>query len=280
MSHRQASSGDMSQLPESSGDMNGQSAARPKLTVVVMTQNAAHLIADCLASAAFADEMLVLDSGSTDGTIELAQQLGARVVVDPLWRGFGPQRQHAQTLVSHDWIFWLDSDERITPALRASIEQTVASSAPTQAWQVNRLTDFFGRYIRHSGWYPDWVVRLHHRHHYRYNDAPVHEAIEVPRQQLSSLCGELLHHTSERLDEYLNKSTRYAITWGEARAAKGKRVTVAGVALRPLWTFLRKYLLQRGFLDGGHGLLLAIQSSHYTFTKYFALWVAQQRRQR
>lgn len=257
--------------------MGINSITRHKLTVVVMTKNAAHLIADCLASAAFADELLVLDSGSTDGTIELAEKLGARVVVDPLWRGFGPQRQHAQTLVSHDWIFWLDSDERITPALRASIEQTLTTSAPTQAWQVNRLTDFFGRYIRHSGWYPDWVVRLHHRHHYRYNDAPVHEAIEVPRQQLLSLSGELLHHTSERLDDYLHKSVSYALTWAHARHAQGKRVSVAGVLLRPLWTFVRFYLLRRGFLDGRHGLMLAAQSAHYTFAKYFSLWALAQR---
>lgn len=251
--------------------------SRPRLSVIVLTKNAAHLIDDCLRSAAFADELLVVDSGSDDGTIERAQALGARVVVEPLWRGFGPQRQYAQTLASGDWLFWLDSDERITPQLQASIQAVLANPEPQYAWRANRLTDFFGRYIRHSGWYPDWVVRLHARDQYRYNDAPVHEAIEVSKDRLRDLDGELLHHTSERLDEYLSKSSRYAVIWGESRAAKGKRVSVAGVALRPLWTFFRKYLLQRGFLDGSHGLLLAIQSSHYTFTKYFALWVAQQR---
>lgn len=265
MSHHRSESRDMSH------------GARARLTVVVLTKNAAHLLEPCLASVAFADERLVLDSGSSDGTIELAERLGARVVVERQWRGFGPQRQYAQSLVSHEWILWLDSDEVVSPALRASIEQVLANPEPRYAWQANRLSDFFGRYIRHCGWYPDWVVRLHHRDHYRYNAAMVHEAIEVPAGRLRSLTGDLLHHTSERVDDYLHKSIGYALAWAGERHARGKRVTVAGVLLRPLWTFLSFYLLRRGFLDGRHGLMLAAQSAHYTFAKYFSLWALAQR---
>lgn len=251
---------------------------RSQLTVIILAKNAATLIADCITSAVFADEILVLDSGSTDGTVERAQQLGARVVTEPLWRGYGPQRQYAQTLASHEWIFWLDSDERITPELRASIEQVLVNPESQYAWQANRLTDFFGCYIRHCGWYPDWVVRLHHRDRYRYNAAMVHEAIEVAPGCLRSLAGDLLHHTSELVDDYLYKSVRYALAWAHERHGRGKRVTVAGVLLRPLWTFLSFYLLRRGFLDGRHGLLLAAQSAHYTFAKYFSLWALAARK--
>lgn len=251
--------------------------ARAKLSAIVLSKNAAHVLGPCLDSLAFADERLVLDSGSTDGSIELAESLGARVVVEPQWRGFGLQRQYAQSLASHEWILWIDSDEVVSPELRASIEAVLANPDPHYAWQANRISDFFGRYIRHGGWYPDWVVRLHHRKHYSYNAAMVHEAIEVPAGHLRSLSGDLQHRTSERLDDYLNKSIGYALAWANERHARGKRVTVIGVLLRPLWTFIRSYLLRCGFLDGRHGLMLAAQSAHYTFAKYFSLWALAQR---
>ncbi|WP_210397316.1 glycosyltransferase family 2 protein [Motiliproteus sediminis] len=251
-----------------------------QLTVVVLTKNSGNLLRRCLESAAWADELLVYDSGSSDETLTIAQELGARVVTDTDWQGFGRQRQKAQEHARGEWLFWLDSDEVISPELRQSIEQVLRAPERGCAYRCARLTDYFGRFIRHSGWYPDQVVRLHRAADYGYNDAQVHEAIDCPRDRVRELAGDLHHYTTESFAAYMTKSVRYADDWARDRYSRGKRVSVAGVLLRSFWMFVRKYLLQRGILDGKHGLLLAVQSTHYTFNKYFALWVlAQKQRQ-
>ncbi|TKB56287.1 glycosyltransferase family 2 protein [Ferrimonas aestuarii] len=249
---------------------------RPRLACALITKNAGPRFAEVLASVDWVDEIVILDSGSSDDTIEVAERAGAKVFQSEDWPGFGPQRQRAQQHVSADWVLWLDTDEVVTPELRQSIEAVISSEPdPSIAYEVNRLSDFFGRFIRRSGWYPDSVVRLHATNRYHYNDALVHERIEVPKGKLKSLSGDLLHYTSDDYRGYMAKSLQYADAWAEARHAKGKRTSVAGIIGRSFWCFLRKYLLQLGFLEGRHGLLLALQSSHYVFNKYFGLWVRQ-----
>ncbi|WP_421867952.1 glycosyltransferase family 2 protein [Motiliproteus sp.] len=254
------------------------SAAIPTLTVIVLTKDSASFLRRCLASADWADELLVYDSGSSDETLAIAAEFNAKVVVDEDWQGFGRQRQKAQQQATSDWLFWLDSDEIISAELRDSIRETLQEAQPDYAYRCARLTDYFGSFIRHGGWYPDWVVRLHDRQRYQYNDAQVHESISCDKEQIRTLNGDLEHYTTESFSAYMAKSVRYADDWARDRHARGKKVSVAGVLLRSGWMFIRKYLLQRGCLDGKHGLLLAVQSSHYTFNKYFALWILNRRR--
>ena len=245
---------------------------RPSLAAALITRNAGPRFERCLDSLRWVDEIVVLDSGSSDDTVEIARRAGARVTVREDWEGFGVQRRRAQSLVASDWILWVDSDEIVTDELRDAIQAVMARPDPELAYSVNRMSDFFGRFITTSGWYPDRVVRLHARDRYRYNDAVVHEALECPRQCVRRLPGHLLHYTTDDVDAYLGKSLDYARTWARERHEQGRRVGPLGVLGRTAACFLRKYVFQRGFMEGGHGLLLALQSSQYVFTKYFTLW--------
>lgn len=248
----------------------------PSISAIILSMNNADTISACINSVAWANEVLLYDSGSTDGTQAIAESLGAKVIVDLVWSGFGLQRQKAQACATGDWLLWVDSDEQVTPELKQSIQHALASAEAKTAFSCNRLSEFFGRFIRHSGWRPDRIVRLYARDHYSYNEAPVHEKVNCPTEQVQTLEGDLLHYTSPTFSVYMSKSLRYANDWATERYAAGRRVSVAGIIVRTKIAFLKKYFLKCGFLDGRHGLLLAVQSSHYTFNKYFALWTLAQ----
>ncbi len=255
--------------------MTGSARSRPTIGAVIIAKNGEDLIADCLASVAWMDEIVVLDNNSEDATREIAARYGAQVIVERHWHGFGPQRRLAQTQATADWLFWIDIDERMSPALTKRLQELLADPAlaPDLAYSVPRATDFFGRTMRHGGWYPNRVVRFHHRLRYRYNEARIHEKLDVPPAKVRPLAEDLIHLTTERLDTYLKKSVAYADTWARERARQGQRTSVAAILLRSLAAFLNKYVAQAGFLDGRHGLLLSIQSSHYVFNKYLGLWI-------
>lgn len=250
----------------------------PTLAIVMIAKNEAENLVDCLRSCeGLADEIVVVDGGSTDNTAEVARQLGARVVLKTSWEGFGLQRRFAQSQVQSDWIFWIDGDERLTPELRSSIKAAVTSNLSHTIYSVARLSRVFGRYMRHSGWYPDRVLRLHPTKMTRYTDAPVHERLEVPDGvSVKPLSGDLLHHTYKDLHHYLVKSAQYADLWAQQRQALGKRGSLAEGLLHGVGCFLRMYVLKAGFLDGPQGLLLALLSAHSTFAKYADLWVRHQ----
>lgn len=250
-------------------------ADRPTIAAVLISKNSASVLNDCLKSIAWVDEIIILDNGSEDESLVIAQKYNAKIIVEPKWYGFGPQRQLAQSHASADWLFWIDTDERVSDDLRSSIETLLQSKNldPQKAYSVPRISDFFGRLMRHSGWYPDKVVRLHHRLSYKYNNAQVHEKLDVAKANVEALTGDLIHLTSEDFCGYFSKSARYAENWGRERAEKGKTISVAGIVLKMLAAFIRVYIVRAGFFDGKHGLLLAIQTSHYVFNKYFALWV-------
>ena len=257
--------------------MSENSLDKVKLTVIILTLNNADTIKSCIESVAWADEILVYDSGSSDETPGIAKSLGVTFITDLEWSGFGVQRQKAQQHAKGEWLLWLDSDEEISLALKESVKNCLISTHKEQAFSVNRATDFFGRSIRHSGWYPDRVVRLYAKTHYQYNNATVHEKVDCPSQFVTQLHGDLLHYTSNSFFSYMSKSLRYADDWAKQKYTKGRRVTLIGIALRTKFAFLRKYIFKKGFLDGRHGFLLAMQSSHYTFNKYFALWVLSEK---
>ncbi len=249
---------------------------RQAVSAVLIARNAESQLPACLQSIAWADEIIVLDSGSTDATVAIAEAAGAKVFQSEDWPGFGPQRQRAQAYASHDWIFMIDVDERVTPELQQSIEAVLAKPDPDRVYRFNRLTDFFGRFMKTSGWYPDRVARLYHKDRFAYDNAAVHEKLECRPEQQVDLNGHLLHFTTPSYRNFIEKSARYACDWADARYARGKRTSVAGILGHTLGTFLRKYLLQRGVTEGRHGFLLACVSSIYTFHKYMALWTLQQ----
>tara|TARA_R110002072_G_scaffold201560_3_gene359282 strand:+ start:312 stop:1127 length:816 start_codon:yes stop_codon:yes gene_type:complete len=248
---------------------------RPTIAAVLISKNAASVLDDCLESVAWVDEIIILDNGSDDESLEIAQKYNAKVIVETQWHGFGPQRQLAQSHTSADWLFWIDTDERVSDDLKHSLETLLTSEDldPQKAYSVPRISDFFGRLMRHSGWYPDKVVRFHHRLSYQYNDVQVHEKLDVANANVEDLTGDLIHLTSEDFCDYFSKSARYAENWGRERAEKGKTISIAGIVLKMLAAFIRVYVVRAGFLDGKHGLLLSIQTSHYVFNKYFSLWV-------
>jgi glycosyltransferase involved in cell wall biosynthesis len=235
------------------------------LSAVIITRNCKDLLGPCLDSLAFADEILVVDSGSDDGTVELARARGARVIHAD-WRGFGPQKQFAVEQARHDWVLCIDSDERVTAELAAGIRAELA--APRHfAYRFARSNRFMGRYLRHGEGYPDWSLRLFHRAHARWSDDIVHEKV-LTGGPVGRLPGDLLHDTADTLEGYLTKQNRYTTLAAERLAAAGERPTPARLVLSPLVRFVKFYFLRLGFLDGLPGLVHIAIGCFNSFAKY------------
>ncbi len=249
------------------------------LSVVLIVKDEAENLERCLETATWADEIVVLDSGSTDATLEIARRYTDKVFVEADWQGFGIQRQRAQAHASGDWILMLDADERITPELRTSIEAVLQAGDRSAAYDIARLSFVFGRFIRHSGWYPDYVTRLYPREKAGYNDSRVHEKLELPPGMPKRVIdGDLIHYTYRDLNHYLVKSAHYAEAWAVQRHERGKRASLLQAFIHGLGCFVKMYIVRAGFLDGRQGLLLALLSAHSTFVKYADLWVRVQKK--
>lgn len=251
---------------------------KPRLAVALIVKNEAQHLAACLDTVqGWVDEIVILDSGSTDNTAEIAQRYTDKFYVNANWQGFGRQRQLAQSYVTADYVLWLDADERITPELKHSIEQAISTPNPQAVYQFARLSWVFGRYIRHCGWYPDRVIRLYPTQLTRYDDALVHEKVQLTKEmQLITLTGDAIHYTYNDVHHYLVKSAGYAKAWAEQRAQRGKRASLSQGITHALGCFLKMYVLKAGFLDGKQGFLLSLLSAHSTFVKYADLWVKTQ----
>jgi (heptosyl)LPS beta-1,4-glucosyltransferase len=246
------------------------------LSVVLIVKNEGANLAACLDTVSWVDEIVVVDAGSSDNTVEIAQRYTSKVHVENDWQGYGVQRQRAQRYATGDWILMLDADERVTPELRTSIEQAVANDDRKAVYAVPRLSWCFGRFIRHGGWYPDRVVRLYPREHASYGEERVHEKLHFGSLEVRKINGDLLHFTYRDLHHYLVKSAGYARDWSMQRHARGRKASLLEGAWHGLGCFLRMYLLRAGFLDGRAGLLLALLSAHSTFVKYADLWLRDQ----
>ena len=242
--------------------------SRQPLSVVIITKNAATQLGSCLDSASFADEMLVVDSGSNDGTAELAAQHGARVVQQE-WLGFGRQKQFAVEAAHNDWVLCLDADERVSERLRASIVAALATPA-AKAYSMPRCNRFMGRWLRHGEGYPDWSLRLFDRRHARWSDDPVHEKV-LTDAPVARLQGDLLHDSAETLAAYLDKQNRYTSVQAKALFKAGKRAGVAQLLLSPALRFVKFYFLRLGFLDGIPGLVHIAIGCCNSFQKYAKL---------
>ena len=239
------------------------------LSVIIITKNEAKHIVACLESVAFADEFIVVDSGSTDNTVELAREFGARVEITTDWPGFGPQKNRALDLATGDWILSIDADERVTPELALAIQAAIAAPQ-ADAYDIPRLSEFCGRFIRHSGWWPDYVLRLFKRGTARFTDAAVHERV-VSQGSVLKLKSHFEHYPYPNLDALINKINRYSSDAAAMMYARGKRATIFSAMGHGFWTFVRIYLIRRGFLDGRHGLVLAVTAAAGSFFRYAKL---------
>ncbi len=246
------------------------------ISVIILTKNEQENIGNCIKSASWADEVIVYDSNSTDNTAKTATELGATVITDPLWEGYGPQRIKAQKHANSDWVFMLDADEVITDALKLEIQKKLKLNNTSVIYAVPRLSYCFGRFIRHSGWYPDFVHRLYPKDKTRYNNAMVHEKLQIPdTMQVEELSSDLLHYTYKDMNHYLVKSANYAAIWAKDKHSKGKTTNLTTAVLHGTGCFIKMYIIRAGFLDGKQGFLLALLSAHSTFVKYADLWSYQ-----
>ena len=241
------------------------------LSVIVITQNEAHNIEACLRSVQFADQIVVLDSGSTDHTAELARNLGAEVSVNSQWRGFGVQKNRALALANADWVLSIDADERLSAELQAAIQQVLANPL-ADAYCFARLSSYCGQYIHHSGWYPDHVTRLFRRDAARFSDEIIHEKLVV-KGHIGQLCGQLLHQSFQNFESVLDKVDRYSSAGAQSLLRKGRSSSFPKALGHGLWAFFRTYFLQFGFLDGWMGLALAISNAEGTYYRYMKLWL-------
>jgi glycosyltransferase involved in cell wall biosynthesis len=247
-----------------------------RLSVIIITFNEIANIQACLSSVAFADEVIVVDSGSTDGTVDVARQMGAVVQVTPDWPGFGLQKRRALEMASHAWVLSLDADERVPPALATQILEVVAANQAV-ACEIPRLTQFCGRWIYHCGWTPDHVLRLFQRDAADFSDDLVHERVVLQRGEVRRLKAALLHYSYPTPAHYWRKLELYSQAWAIQRHAKGQTTSMLRAGLAGVVAFLRSYVFRLGFLDGAMGFAVCTMQAQAAFGKYFALYCLNQK---
>ena len=236
------------------------------LSVIIVAKNEAHNIVECVRSCAFADEILVLDSASTDGTPDLARQAGAQVH-ETDWPGYGPQQQRGIAWASSDWVLSLDADERVTPALQQEIVQAI-SNPWADGYRLPRLSTFCGQFIHHSGWRPDYTLRLVKRELAGFTDHFLHAHMTVQGRK-ADLRQDIIHYSYRNLHDVLDKLDRYSS--GNAKDMLSKQTSAKGLSHalgHGFWAFFRTFILRAGFLDGSAGLMLAIYNAQCTYYKY------------
>lgn len=246
----------------------------PKVSVTVITLNEAEHIGAALDSAAWADEIVVVDSGSTDGTVDIARARGVEVLSRE-WSGYVDQKNYAAERASHDWIFSLDADERIPPALAAEIQGLVAAEPPRRGYRVPRVTFYLGRWIRTTDFYPDYQTRLYDRRAARWRGKYVHESVTVngPAGQLRH---DLEHYSFRDLRDHLDRVNLYTTLAARQMREAGRRAGALDLLAHPLAAFLRNYVLRRGMLDGTAGLTISLVNAYSVFLKFAKLWELQE----
>lgn len=253
---------------------NWEPGNRPGIAAIVITKNEEAVISRCLESVQWADEVIVVDSGSTDSTLEIAQRLGARTVITPDWPGPGPQRNRAIDHATADWILALDADEWVTPELQEEILAAVNAPGDQVGYRIPRLSSYCGRRMRHGGWWPDYVSRLFRRGRARFGGGIVHDHL-VPDGRMGKLRNPLLHEAITDLDDMLDKLNSYS-SWGAQTLHEGgRRAGLSTALVHGAWTFFRTYLLRAGFLDGREGFMLAVSNAEGAYYKYLKLMLME-----
>jgi len=240
-----------------------------KISVAIITRNEEGNIRDCLESVTWADDVVVVDNGSTDRTLEICREYGARVFSEE-WKGYAGQKNSAIEKTRHEWVLSLDADERVTPELRREMEAAVAESPPADGYWIPRKNYFLGRWVRRCGWYPDLNLRLFRKSRGRFGDRAVHERVEVEGKSLT-LNQPLIHVTYRTIADFLQRMDRYSALAAEEMRREGKPFRRRDLLLRPPFTFFQMYFLRAGFLEGTDGLALSALYSFYTFVKYAKL---------
>jgi len=245
----------------------------PRVTVTIITLNEADHIADAIDSVAWADEVVVLDAGSSDDTVAIARAKGARVDTRE-WTGYVDQKNAAARLATHDWIFSLDADERVPEALATEIRAVLAEEPPYRGYRVPRVTFHFGRWIRTTDFYPDFQTRLYDRRRGRWQGRYVHESVTVDGS-VGRLTHEIEHFSYRNLHDHLDRINAYTTLAARQMLESGRRATALDLVVHPWAAFLRNYVLRRGFLDGTTGLTLSIVNAYSVFAKFAKLWELQ-----
>jgi glycosyltransferase involved in cell wall biosynthesis len=237
-----------------------------RISATIITLNEERNIARAIESLRCADEVVVVDSGSADRTVEIAEKLGARVIYNA-WEGYANQKNHAAENALHDWILSIDADEALSESLEGEIWQLKKNSPRQDAYTMPRLAQYLGRWILHSGWYPDRKVRLYDRRKARWAGKFVHESVKVDGS-IGHLEANLLHFTCDSLSEHLKTMDRYTTLAAEQLVFDRKRIGWPQLLLDPAWTFFVTYFVRRGFLDGVEGLAIAYMGALYQFLKF------------
>ena len=245
------------------------------LSVILITKNEEANLKECLESVSFADEIIVVDSQSSDKTQEIAQSFGAKLEITSDWPGFGPQKNRALNLATQKWVLSIDADERVTPELKEEILAVISSKDAANCYAIPRSSWYCGRFMKHSGWYPDYVDRLFKRGTAKFSDHLVHERL-LPDGSVAKLKNHFLHYSFKDFSQVLKKVDAYSTASAEQAYLKGKRSSVGKAIGHGLWAFIRTYFLRLGFLDGSQGLALAISNAEGTYYRYIKIWLIEQ----
>jgi glycosyltransferase involved in cell wall biosynthesis len=245
----------------------------PKLSVTIITKNEAALVAGAIESVNWADEIVVVDSESSDDTVAIARRYTDRVIVRA-WPGYIAQKNYAASIATHDWILSLDADERVTSVLAEEMKVLLSGSPDHPAYRMPRVTWHLGRWIRTTDWYPDDQLRLYDRHTAEWTGRYVHEAVTV-KGEVGRLHGEIEHFAFRDIADHLETIDRYTTYAARQMHESGRHATVLQLAIHPPLAFLRNYILRRGVLDGGAGLTVSVMNSYYVFLKFAKLWELQ-----
>jgi glycosyltransferase involved in cell wall biosynthesis len=241
-----------------------------KVSAIVITKNAGPTIRRCLESLAWADEIVVVDSGSTDATEAICAELGARFYCTPDFPGHGPQKNRALDKAGGEWIVSLDSDEWMPAELRAEVEQTLAAPGPHAAYAIPRRSSFCGRFMKHSGWWPDYVVRLFRREASRFSEDHTHDRLII-RGTTGKLRRPIMHEAITDLDQMIGKMNLYSSSSARMFHKNGRRASIWTALLHGGWAFFRTYILRLGFLDGREGFMLAVANGEGSYYRYLKL---------
>jgi glycosyltransferase involved in cell wall biosynthesis len=245
------------------------------LSVIIITKNEAVNIRACIESVAWADEIIVVDSGSSDATVEICRELGAQVYVHD-WPGFGMQKNRALGYATKDWVFSIDADERVTHELREGI-QSAMQRGQAEGYEIPRLSSFCGRYMHHSGWYPDYVLRLFRRGSGKFSDDLVHERVIV-NGAIAKLQQLLLHESFRDLEQLLAKINHYSTASAQMLHRKNRTASLKKAVGHALWAFFRSYFLRAGLLDGREGFMLAVSTAEGTYYRYLKLMLLAEKK--
>lgn len=250
----------------------------PRLSVILIVRDEARQIRECLESVAWAEEIVVVDSGSRDATPEICREYTQQVYSETDWRGFGVQKNRALDRASGEWVLSMDADERVTPALRAEIEQAMAQTGYA-AWWIPRRSSYCGRFMSHGDWAKDRVLRLFRRTCARFSEDLVHERVILGEGKTGQLQQPILHYSFGDLEQVLDKLNRYSSDGAKMRLASARRAGLGQAIAHGLWAFLRGYLFRLGFLDGREGFILAVSNAEGVYYRYLKLMYLQQAQQ-